>query len=46
MDVLRSHKHTMYAETINKVALSAEDDKRIILEDGITTVPYGYINDA
>jgi len=42
MNVLRSHKHTMYAETINKVALSAEDDKRIILEDGITTVPYGY----
>jgi len=42
MNVLRSHKHTMYAETINKVALLAEDDKRIILEDGITTVPYGY----
>jgi len=46
MNVLRSHKHTMYAETINKVALSAEDDKRIILEDGIMTVPYGYINDV
>jgi len=42
MNVLRSHKHTMYAETINKVALSAEDDKRIIIEDGITTIPYGY----
>jgi len=41
MNVLRSHKHTMYAETINKVALSSEDDKRIILEDGISTVPYG-----
>jgi len=40
MNVLRSHKHTMYAETINKVALSA--DKRIILEDGISTIPYGY----
>jgi len=46
MNVLRSHKHTMYAETINKVALSAENDKRIILEDGITTVPYGYINES
>jgi len=46
MNVLRSHKHIMYAETINKVALSSEDDKRIILEDGITTIPYGYINDA
>jgi len=42
MNVLKSYKHVMYAETINKVALSAEDDKRIILEDGITTVPYGY----
>jgi len=40
MNVLRSHKHIMYAKTINKVALSAGDDKRIILEDGITTIPY------
>jgi len=42
MNVLKSHKHVMYAETINKVALSADDDKRIILKDGITTIPYGY----
>jgi len=41
MNVLRIHKHTMYAETINKVALSAEDKKRIILEDGINKIPYG-----
>jgi len=45
MNVLRSREHTMYAETINKVALSSKDDKRIILKDGITTIPYGYIND-
>jgi len=42
MNVLRSHKHTMYAETINKVALSAMDYKRIIVEDGISTIPYRF----
>jgi hypothetical protein len=42
MNALRSHKHVIYAETINKIALSADDDKRIILEDGISTKPYGY----
>ena len=43
MNTLRSYKHTMYAETINKVALSANDDKRIILADGIKTIPHGYM---
>ena len=42
MKTLRSHKHQMYAETINKVALSANDDKRVIQEDGIHTHAYGY----
>ena len=27
---------------INKVALSANDDKRIILEDGMHTLAYGH----
>ena len=32
----------MYTEEINKVALSAEDDKRVIMEDGIHTLAYGH----
>ena len=41
MNVIRSHLHEIYTEEINKVALSADDDKRIILEDGIHTLAYG-----
>ena len=37
MNVIRSHKHEIFTETINKVALSSEDDKRIICEDKIHT---------
>ena len=37
MNVIRSRAHNIYTEKINKVALSCEDDKRIILEDGIHT---------
>ena len=32
----------MYTEEVNKVALSAEDDKRVIMEDGIHTLAYGH----
>ena len=35
MNVIRSRAHNIYTEKINKVALSCEDDKRIILEDGV-----------
>ena len=42
MQVIRSYKHFVYTETVNKVALSADDDKRIIQEDGIRTLPYGH----
>ena len=41
-NVIRPRKHNVYTETINKVALSHEDDKRIILSDGINTLAYGY----
>lgn len=40
--MLRSEGHTIYGETINKTALSADDDKRIVLPDGITTLAYGH----
>ena len=29
MNVIRSHLHDVYTEEVNKVALSAEDDKRV-----------------
>ena len=38
MNVFRSRKHDIYTETVQKVALSANDDKRIICEDGIRTL--------
>ena len=37
-----SHLHDVYTEEVNKVALSAEYDKRVIMEDGIHTLAYGH----
>ena len=37
-----SKKHDAYTEDINKIALSNDDDKRIVLLDKITSYPYGY----
>ena len=37
-----SKKHDVYTENINKIALSNNDDKRIVLSDTITSYPYGY----
>ena len=42
MNVIRSHKHEIFSETVNKIALSADDDKRIILKDKISTLAPGY----
>ena len=42
MNVIRSHLHTMYTETVNKIALSPFDDKRLIREDNIHTFAYGH----
>ena len=42
MNLIRSHNHEIYSETINKIALSADDDKRIIDADGISTFAYGH----
>ena len=41
MNVIRSHQHEIFSETVNKIALSANDDKRIILDDGISTLAFG-----
>ena len=42
MPVIRSYDHEVYTEEVNKVALSAEDDKRYIMEDGIHTMAWGH----
>jgi len=34
MNVIRSNNHDMYTEEVNKIALSADDDKRVIMDDG------------
>ena len=38
----KSKKHDVYTENINKIALSNDDDKRIVSSDKITSYPYGY----
>ena len=38
MKIIRSEKHDIYSKEVNKVALSNEDDKRIVLEDSVHTL--------
>ena len=40
MTVIRSVQHQLYTMEINKVSLSAYDDKRYLLDDGITSYAY------
>ena len=37
-----SAKHDVYTENVSKIALSNDDDKRIVSSDKITGYPYGY----
>ena len=37
-----SNKHDVYTEDVNKIALSNDDDKRIVSLDNISSYPYGY----
>ena len=37
-----SKGHDVYTENINKIALSSNDNKRLIASDKITSYPYGY----
>ena len=37
-----SNKHDVHTENVNKIALSNDDDKRIVSSDKITSYPYGY----
>ena len=42
MIVIRSHCHEIYTEEINKITLSSDNDKRVIMTDGIHTLAYGH----
>ena len=42
MNVIRSYKHEIYTEEVNKIALCPDDDKRHILEDGVHTLALGH----
>ena len=40
MNFIRSDCHENYIEEINNIALSSDDDKRVITADGIHTLAY------
>ena len=42
MDVLRSERHRIYGQHLNKVSLSPYDSKRWITKNGVDTLAYGY----
>lgn len=42
MNQIRSYDHQLYNIAINKLGLSPFDDKRYILEDGISSLAYGH----
>ena len=37
-----NNKRDIYTEDVNKIALSNDDDKRIVSSDKISSYPYGY----
>ena len=38
MKIIRSENHDIYSKEVNKVALSNEDDKRILTKDKVNTL--------
>ena len=38
-----SNRHDVYTENVNKIALSNNDNKRIVLSNKITSYAYGYV---
>ena len=42
MNVIRSYKHEVYTEVVNKIALCSSDDKRHILEGLTDTIALGH----
>ena len=44
MNVIRSQCHDIDTEEINKIALSSDYDKQVIMADGIHTLAYEHTN--
>ena len=40
--IIRSYEHNLYLEEVNKIALSAADDKRYLLNDSYDTLAWGH----
>ena len=38
MKIIRSENHDIYSKEVNKIALSSEDDKRIVLDNRVNTL--------
>ena len=41
-NIIRSYEHEVYTEEVNKIALSAADDKRYLLKDSYDTLAWGH----
>jgi len=41
-NVIRSYKHKLYSETVNKLGLSSKDDKTVICKNHIDTMTFGH----
>ncbi|XP_069366011.1 uncharacterized protein [Maniola hyperantus] len=42
MNIIRSIKHVLYTQQINKIVLNRNDDKRQILSNQVETLPWGH----
>ena len=43
MKIIRSENHDIYSKEVNKIALSNDDDKRILMEDKVNTLALGSV---
>jgi len=46
MSIIRSHKHEIFTETVNKIAFSADDGKREICDNKIETFAHGHTKES
>ena len=42
INLIRAREHELFTETVSKIALSANDDKRIFQPDKLQTLAYGF----